>query len=419
MAWEIGAQNPLLKEDVNSRLSEVKGYLEDKDAKLWLHDFFKENTQFAVDVLMGVELFPFQSMMIKSMMKSDYFLGILGRGSSKCEKWDNLIWTDNGLNRMIDDEVGDYVQSVRGRNLVLDRAINPKDTTYQLKTTHGLISEGLDYHRVLRLNPETLEKEWVFSKDVNVGDFLVCRKGEGFWSEPNDIFADFNYIPAKNSNNCRSVSPYNATLEEWYYFFGLLIGDGHIHKPGVSVETADEKTINFLTYFFQKIGLTVRVGENPDSKSKTVICNSVALIALLKNIGFTFDLAHSKIIPFSLLKCNEKCAAQLLRGLFDTDGHCSVTERKEKNSVTVQVGFSSSSFDLCSQVRNLLLNFDITSSTRLHFKGGKMKFPNQKEYNCKPAWAIDISGYNNVLKFREKVGFGLSRKNEKLQCRYI
>lgn len=83
MAWIEGAQPPLPKDDVNTRLAKVDGYMEEKDAKLWLHDFFKENTQFAVDVLMGVELFPFQSMMIKTMMKSDYFLGILGRGSSK------------------------------------------------------------------------------------------------------------------------------------------------------------------------------------------------------------------------------------------------------------------------------------------------------------------------------------------------
>lgn len=414
MAWITGEQKPLQREDINSRLATVEGFLEEKDAKLWLYDFFKENTQFAVELLMGIELFPFQSMIIKAMMKSDYFLGIMGRGSSKCEKWDNLIWTDHGLKRMIDVEVGDFVQSISGRNEVLDKTVNTKDTTYQLKTTHGLISEGLDYHRVLRLNPETLEKEWVFSKDISVGDFLVCRKGGGFWSESDDIFSGFSYTPPKNSNNCRTINPYDATIEEWYYFFGLLIGDGHIHKPGVSVETADQETINFLTCFFQKIGLTVRVGENVDSKSKTVICNSVALIALLKQIGFTFDLAHSKIIPFSLLKCNEKCAAQLLRGLFDTDGHCSVLNNRKKNAIVVNVGFSSSSFDLCSQVRNLLLNFDITSSTRLHFKGGEMKFPNQKVYNCRPAWSIAISGYSDVSKFKEKVGFGLTRKNEKL-----
>ncbi len=414
MAWIKGAQTDLPKDNLTEKLSLAEGYLEEKDAKLWLHDFFKENTQFAVDMLMGIELFPFQTMMIKTMMKSDYFLGILGRGSSKCEKWDNLIWTNDGLKRMIDVEVGDYVQSIKGRNLVLSKTVNAKDQTYRLKTTHGLISEGLDYHRVLRLNPETLDGEWTFSKDVNVGDFLICRKGEGFWPEMGDIFEGFSYTAGKNSNNCRTINPYGASIEEWYYFFGLLIGDGHIHKPGVSVETADEETINFLKDFFNKIGLSTRITQKSYSKSKTVICNSVALISLLKTLGFTFDLAHSKIIPFMLLKCTEKCAVQLLRGLFDTDGHCCIADKKEKNSVCVQVGFSSSSFDLCSQVRNLLLNFDIVSSTRLHFKGGNMKFPNQKEYNCRPAWEIDVSGYSNVLNFRERVGFGLSRKNEKL-----
>ena len=83
MAWEIGNQTRLKFEDVNSRLSKVEGFLEDKDAKLWLYDFMKENTSFAVRLLMGIDLFPFQSMMVKTMMKSDYFLAVLGRGSSK------------------------------------------------------------------------------------------------------------------------------------------------------------------------------------------------------------------------------------------------------------------------------------------------------------------------------------------------
>jgi hypothetical protein len=83
MSWEPWAQRSLNKENVNERLAKAEGFLEEKDAQLWLYDFFKENTQFAVDMLMGIELLPFQSMMIKAMIKSDYFMAILSRGGSK------------------------------------------------------------------------------------------------------------------------------------------------------------------------------------------------------------------------------------------------------------------------------------------------------------------------------------------------
>lgn len=81
--WEIGNQKPLQRYDANSELAKVDGFMEEKDAKFWLEKFLRENVQFTVDMLMGVELLPFQSMMVKTMMKSDYFLAILSRGASK------------------------------------------------------------------------------------------------------------------------------------------------------------------------------------------------------------------------------------------------------------------------------------------------------------------------------------------------
>ena len=412
--WEIGAQHPLPKRDVNIELAQAEGYLEEKDAKLWLEQFFRENTQFAVDTLMGVELLPFQSMMIKTMMKSDYFLAILGRGSSKCEKWDNLIWTNGGLKRMIDVEIGDYVQSIKGRNLVLDKTINPKDTTYRIQTSHGFVSEGLDYHRVLKFDPNTLQGVWTFSKEIQVGDYLICRKGDNFWGQQADIFHGFSHTSKPNSHNCQTINPYGAPLADWYYFFGLLIGDGYIHKPAALIETQDAETIEFLIDFFRKIGLSCRIVDREQSKSKSVICNSVAMVALLKFLGFERKLAHEKSIPFSLLNCDKECASNLLMGLFDTDGHCCARYNEKKRSTLVEVGFCSSSYDLCSQVRNLLLNFNVASSTRLCFKGGEMSFPNKKTYVCRPAYAIDISGFSDVNSFRKNVGFRLSRKMEKL-----
>ena len=73
MSWEVGNQKPLKKEDINKQVLELEGYLEDTKAKLWLYKFLKENVTFTTELLTGIELFPFQHMAIKAMMKTITF----------------------------------------------------------------------------------------------------------------------------------------------------------------------------------------------------------------------------------------------------------------------------------------------------------------------------------------------------------
>ena len=85
MSWEQGKQQPRQTEwdNINDIILSKKGFLEEREAKILLYQFLKQNTTFAVDLMSGVKLFPFQHMAIKAMMESDYFLGIWSRGMSK------------------------------------------------------------------------------------------------------------------------------------------------------------------------------------------------------------------------------------------------------------------------------------------------------------------------------------------------
>jgi hypothetical protein len=83
MSWDTGNQEPLNKEDVNKRILEMEGFLEEPDAKYWLYKFLRENISFTSHLLTGIELFPFQHMAIKAMMECDYSLFIWSRGLSK------------------------------------------------------------------------------------------------------------------------------------------------------------------------------------------------------------------------------------------------------------------------------------------------------------------------------------------------
>ena len=84
MTWEEGkfcirSNGP----DINKELMQVKGHLDEQDAKYHLHNFLRENITFTTNLIAGVDLFPFQHLAIKSMLETDYFLGIWSRGMSK------------------------------------------------------------------------------------------------------------------------------------------------------------------------------------------------------------------------------------------------------------------------------------------------------------------------------------------------
>lgn len=84
MSWEIGNQKSRNKDkDINNLILSKEGFLDEREAKILLYRFLKENPSFASELLTGVELFPFQHMAIKAMFNTDYFLGVWSRGLSK------------------------------------------------------------------------------------------------------------------------------------------------------------------------------------------------------------------------------------------------------------------------------------------------------------------------------------------------
>lgn len=84
MSWEEGKFSiKKTAPNVNEELLKITGHLEEKDAKYHLHNFLRENITFTTNLIAGVDLFPFQHLAIKSMLETDYFLGIWSRGMSK------------------------------------------------------------------------------------------------------------------------------------------------------------------------------------------------------------------------------------------------------------------------------------------------------------------------------------------------
>ena len=83
MSWSKGNQKPKTIEDINAILMEKHGFLDEREAKILLYKFMRENITFTTELISGIRLFPFQHMAVKSMFSTDYFMGVWSRGMSK------------------------------------------------------------------------------------------------------------------------------------------------------------------------------------------------------------------------------------------------------------------------------------------------------------------------------------------------
>lgn len=120
MSWIDGQQQrrcPKLRD--NQELLKLKGFLEEREAKLALYEFLRNNTTFATDLLLGVKLFPFQHMAIKSMFETDYFLGVWSRGMSKSFTTGIFAALDAVLNQGV--EIGILSKSFRQAKMIFKK----------------------------------------------------------------------------------------------------------------------------------------------------------------------------------------------------------------------------------------------------------------------------------------------------------
>jgi hypothetical protein len=145
MSWETGNQrkrkNPFIS---NEELSEKSGFLDEREAKLLFYQFLRNNITFTTDLITGVKLFPFQHMAVKSMLESDYFLGVWSRGMSKSYTTGIFAILDAILNQGI--EIGIMSRSFRQSKMIFKKIedIAAKPEAYLLKQCITHVSKNND-----------------------------------------------------------------------------------------------------------------------------------------------------------------------------------------------------------------------------------------------------------------------------------
>jgi hypothetical protein len=120
MSWEPGNQRRNPKEhDINQLLLESEGFMDEREAKVRLYEFLRENITFSANLMAGVDLFPFQHMAVKAMFESDYFLGIWSRGMSKSWTTGIFAFMDAIMNQGV--EIGILSKSFRQAKMIFKK----------------------------------------------------------------------------------------------------------------------------------------------------------------------------------------------------------------------------------------------------------------------------------------------------------
>ena len=119
MSWSKGIQDYEKVEGINEYLKGLEGFVDEKEAKLLLYKFLKENPTFTTELISGIKLFPFQHMAIKSMFETDYFMGVWSRGMSKSFTTGIYAFLDAILNQGV--EIGILSKSFRQAKMIFKK----------------------------------------------------------------------------------------------------------------------------------------------------------------------------------------------------------------------------------------------------------------------------------------------------------
>jgi len=280
---------------------------------------------------------------------------------------------------------------------------NGQMETIRLTTKDGYFIEGTK-NQCLRVIDDNGNYIWKRMDELKGSDWISIQKKHRFFGKGFDC-SDFSF-KHKPSTYRKNIFVFPTSLTDDYAcLMGLLIGDGNcMMEGGIGICVCEEEQKKNIQNLYKKL-----FGREGKIFGHWAFFGGVELRAYLKYLGLKKQRSWEKEVPFSVFQSQENVVASFLRGLFDTDGTVRTTGR---NNNSLDIKLSTTSYKLAEEVQQLLLNFGIVSNIQTVNANGKVSFiRGRKIVSCRDLYHVRIKGFESIKIFREKIGFGLSRKN--------
>ena len=181
----------------------------------------------------------------------------------------------------------------------------------------------------------------------------------------------------KNSSGTLKKINYPSLCLELAEFYGIMLGDGSLHKTFYHNSREDKRGVytlrvigdsrldreyhlNYVKPIIEKLfNIKVRVCRHKNTNAMYLECHSKNLVDFFDKLGFPpGNKIKNKLRIPNWIKRNPEFLKVCLRGLYDTDG--SVYKLTNQNSH--QICFTNVNSFLMKDVRDSLLNFEIMCS---------------------------------------------------------
>jgi intein/homing endonuclease len=374
----------------------------------------QDNPRFAQTIHTNITKLFYDYIIYKVRMRENLNLAI--KGETRCLSGNTLVPTDNGLLRIEDIKVGQNILSFAtspSRRYftwmpVTEKFIYPNKPTLKIAFSDGSTVTCTPNHPLYRLN--THRKIHSHGADA--------KSTTGKWVRADQLSdGDKIYTPLDYPDFGNPVDHRLARL------LGFIIGDGtlykktdaprhkkYINKDGKIITHHWKQLLERIQFFNTESCLLTQFKTDFESFFNTPLCryrdkrNGLQILASANQRNFSF--IHSIIqvsgkaksgsveIPDIIKQANRESKKQFLRALFSTDGWIS-------NKIH-DFEYSSKSRKLISDVQLILLEFGITSTSRIKHKE-------------KSAWSVlNVKGRFNFNKL-QNIGFISKKKQSRLK----
>ncbi len=318
----------------------------------------------------------------------------------------------------------------------------PVTSEKEIPTMFELIKDYQGYLRLLNVESEVkdllekLKKKFNMSmsdlaKLFNVNDDTLYRwkKRGRVGNIPLQRFIEFcdlleedaeTYLPDKihiePKNGLKYALPKNLN-EDWFYIMGLIVGDGSIYVDksekgygGTELRFHNRERILLeeFEHFFKNMGFNVNRSKDSSERAATCAIWSSLLYHIFSKFGISESPKSDNISPSTeIIFYKEEYLYAFLRALFDTDGW--ISQRSSGGSS--QIGFSSTSKNLVEFVKNALSTLGIVSFIRKRKPKTVIMKSGKKIVGKKEKYELTISGYFDLVVFKNNIGFKHPKKN--------
>jgi len=333
-------------------------------------------------------------------------------GGCFCIRGDTLINTEKGLM-----EIKGMKEEVK-KGIKVKTDIHPHQArkwfdngfkeTIRLVTSCGYELEGTPNQRIRIIDKEG-KYRWQRLDKLKKDDYIAIQIKNRLFGEGRLPPFHYKYKEGTAEKRKNKFFYPSHLTEDYAYLLGLLIGDGRCNcRDGIWICVCEKEQKERVGDLFKRL-----FGRGPEIFGHWAFMGGVELRAYLEHLGLGFWKAENKEVPKSVYLAPQNVVAAFLRGFFDTDGSVCIYGRN-RNSLDIKA--SSISPKLIKGIQQLLLNFGIISDiVKIKKKGERFYINGVQRRSRHDIYYLHIKGGISCRIFKEKIGFGLGRKQKILE----